>query len=133
MAVAMASPKIVYKSEAIERIAASASLGFGEAQLGESLGDKESSSVRAMADAKLVAVAESTATLERQVSISCSEIGNLNVWRRGVLLGGDAVAASVRTGRRMVPKTPFWSRKDVGRVTVPPLWEARCRTAVGLK
>ncbi len=80
-----------------------------------------------MAEAKLVAVAESTATLERQVSISCPGIGNLNVWTRGVLLDGDAVAASVRTGRRMVPKTPLWPRKEVGRVMVPPVWEARCR------
>ena len=64
--------------------------------------------MRAMEDARAVAVAvvEYTATLERQVSVSCSESGNSNVWTQGVLVGGVAVTPSVRTGIRMVPQTP---------------------------
>ncbi len=66
-----------------------------------------------MANARAVAVAESTDTLERHVSMSCSGTRNLNVWTRCVLVGGGAVAFSVRTGIRMVPKTPLWSKNAV--------------------
>ena len=83
--------------------------------------------MRAMADARAVAVAKATATLERHVSMSCSGAGNLNVWTRGVLVGGEAVASSVRTGMCMVPKSPFWSKNEVARVVIPLLiWSARC-------
>ena len=78
--------------------------------------DKESSSVCAMTDAKAVAAAESTATLERHVSMSCSGTRNMNVWTLGVLLGGGAVASSVRTVIRMFPKTPLRSKKEVALI-----------------
>ena len=77
--------------------------------------------MRAMADAKAMAGAESIAILERHVSMSCSGTGNLNVWTRGGLGGGGAVSASVRTGRRMLPRTPLWSKNKVVRAVVPPI------------
>jgi len=74
-----------------------------------------------MADDRAIAAAKSTATLDRHVSMACSGTGNENVWTRGVLVGGGALAFSVRTGRSMVPKTPLWSKKEVGRVIVSPI------------
>ena len=82
--------------------------------------------MRAMAEARTVAVAESTATLERQVSVSCSGTGNLNVGTRGVQVSGLAVTPSIKTGIRMVPKTPLWSKNEVMRVVVPLIWSSRC-------
>ncbi len=79
-----------------------------------------------MADASAVAGAESTATVERHVSVSGSTTGNLNVWILGDLEGGGAVSASVRTGRRMLPRTPLWSRNEVVRAIIPPTWDASC-------
>jgi len=73
-----------------------------------------------------VVVADSTTTLERHVSMSFSGTGNMNVWTRGVLAGGGAVASSVRTGTCIVPKTPVWSKKEVVRMVVPPIWPTRC-------
>ncbi len=74
-----------------------------------------------MAAARAVAEAESTATLERHVSMSGSGTGNLNVWTLGGLGGGCVVSASLRIGRRMLPMTPLWSKNEVVRVVVPPL------------
>jgi hypothetical protein len=82
--------------------------------------------VRVMADARAVSVAESTATLERHVSMSCSGIGNLNMWTRGVLMGGRALASSVRAGMGRVSKTPLWYKNEVMRVVVLPICSARC-------
>ena len=82
--------------------------------------------MRAMADARAVAGAEFTATLERHISMSCSGTRNLNVWTRGVLVGRGAVACSVWTEIRMVPKTPLWSKNEVLRVVVLPICSARC-------
>ena len=62
--------------------------------------------MRAMADFRAVAAAESTATLECHISMSYSGTGTTNVWTRGVLAGGGAVASSVRTGINMFSKTP---------------------------
>jgi len=87
--------------------------------------DKESSSVLAMADARAVAVDESTATLERHVSMPCFGTGNLNVWIRGVLIGGGMTSRE-RTGICMVLKTPSWSKNEVVRVVVPQIWWASC-------
>ena len=53
--------------------------------------DRESSNGLAIAGARAVVVAESAATLDRHVSVSCSGIGNLHVWTRGVLVGGGVV------------------------------------------
>jgi len=61
-----------------------------------SASDKESSNVLAMADARAVAVAESAATLERNVSMFCSGTENLNVWTRGVLVGGGVATSLVK-------------------------------------
>jgi hypothetical protein len=79
-----------------------------------------------MADARAVAVAESTATLERHAPMSCAGTRDSNVWTRSVVVGGGAVASSVRTEIRMVPKTPLLSENEVVRVVVPPTWSARC-------
>ena len=73
----------------------------------------QSSTDRAMADERVIAVGESTATLERHVSIACSGTGNMSVGTRGVFRGRGAVVSSVRTGIRMVPRTPLWSKKEV--------------------
>ncbi len=81
----------------------------------------QSSSDRAMADERVIAMDESTATSERHVSVTCSGTGNKSVGTRGVLGGGGAVASSVRTGIRMVPRTPLWSKKEVERVVVSPI------------
>jgi len=78
-----------------------------------------------MADDRVVAVAESTATLERHVSMSCSGTRNLNVWTRGVLMGGGDVASSVRIGMYMVPRTPLWYKNELVRVVVLPIWSVR--------
>jgi len=78
-----------------------------------------------MADERAIAVAESTATLERNVFMACSGVGNKNARTRGVLTGGGAVASSVRNGSSMVPKTPSWSKKEVERVMVSPTLSAR--------
>ena len=32
----------------------------------------------------------------------------------------------VRSDKSMGPKTPLWSKKEVGRVIVPPIWLSRC-------
>ena len=83
--------------------------------------------MRAMAADRAVAAAESTATLERHVSMARSGTGNKNVGTRDGLVGGGAVASSESTGRSKVPKTLLWSRKMVERVIVSPIWSAICR------
>jgi hypothetical protein len=75
--------------------------------------DRKYSSVPAMVNARAVAVAGSTATLDRHVSVSYSGTGNLNVWTRGVLVSGGVVTSPVRTGICMVPKTPLWYKNEV--------------------
>lgn len=128
MAVFIASPKIICRSEAIERMASSTSWWFRGAIFCScvSLSDNVSSSVRAMANARALAGAESTATLERHVSMSGSGTGNLNVWTLGGMEGGGAVSVLVRTGRRMFPRTLLSSRNEVVRAVVPPTWDASC-------
>jgi hypothetical protein len=64
-----------------------------------------------MADERVTAAADSTATSERHISMAYSGIGNKNAWTRVVLAGGGAVAFSVRIGRIMVPKTPSSLRR----------------------
>ena len=88
--------------------------------------DKEYNNVRVMTDTRVVAAAESTATLERHVSMSCSGTGNLNVYTRCVLTGGEVEASSIRTGISTVPMTLLSYKNEVGRVLVPPIWSARC-------
>ena len=80
-----------------------------------------------MADERVISVDESTATLERHVSMACSGTGNKSVGTRGVLGCGGALASSVRTGTRMVPRTPLWSKTEVERVVVSPICEESCR------
>jgi hypothetical protein len=77
--------------------------------------------VLAMADARAVAVAESTATLERHVSMSCSGTENLNARTQGVVVGGGAVNSPIRTGICMAPKNALWYKKEVVRVVVSPI------------
>ena len=79
-----------------------------------------------MADERVIAVDESIATLERHVSIACSGTGNKSVGTQGVLGGKGAVASSVRTGIRMVPRTLLWSKKEVERVVVSPIYVESC-------
>ena len=83
--------------------------------------------MRAKAEERAIAVAESTTTLERHVAMACFGTGKKNVWTRSVPAGGGAVAFLVRTGRSMVPKTPLWSKKEVERVIVSPVLSARYR------
>jgi hypothetical protein len=80
-----------------------------------------------MVDERVIAVDASTATLERHDSMACSGTGNKSVGTCGVLGGGGAVASSVRTGIRMVPRTPLWSKKEVERVVVSPIYVESCR------
>ena len=82
--------------------------------------------MRDMADARALAAAESTAIVERHVSMPCSGTINLNVRTRGVMLGGGAVASLVRTGICMIPKFPLLFKNEVVRVVVHPIWSARC-------
>jgi hypothetical protein len=77
--------------------------------------------VLAIADARAVAVDESTATLERHVSKPFSGTGNMNERTQGILVGRGAVTFHVRTGIRMVPKTPLWSKNEAVRVEVSPI------------
>ena len=128
MADSVASPKMVWRSLAIKRIADSTSWGFGGGSPRPWLSlDMQSSSDRVMADERVISVNESTATLERHVSMACYGNGNRSVGTRGVLEGGGAVVSSVRTGIRMVPKTPLWSKKEVERVLVSLIYVESCR------
>ncbi len=119
MADSMASPKMVWKLLAIERMVDSPRPLFSP--------NRQSSNDRAMADEREIAVDESTATLERHVSMACSGTGNMSVGTRGVLAGGGAMASSVRTGIRMLPRTFLWSKKEVERVVVSPICVESCR------
>ena len=89
--------------------------------------DKTSSSESVMADNRAIVVYEPTATLELHVSMARSGTGNINVGTRCVLAGGGALASSLRTGRSIVPRTPLWSKKEVERVMMSPIWSERCR------
>jgi hypothetical protein len=80
-----------------------------------------------MADERVIAADESTATLERHISMACSGNGKRSVETRDFLGGGGAAASSVRTGIRMVPITPLWSKKEVERVVVSPICVESCR------
>jgi hypothetical protein len=118
----MASPRMVWMSLDIERMVDSTFWDFEGGSPRPWLSqDKQSINDRAMAHETVIAVDESTVTLERHVSMECSGTGNRSVGTRGVLGGGGGVASSVRTGKRMVPRTPVWSKKEVERVGVSPI------------
>jgi hypothetical protein len=86
---------------------------------------RQTNSNRVIADGRVMAADESTATLKRHVLKACSGIGSRTVGTRGVLTSGGAVAFAVRIGRCMVPRTPLWSKKEVGRVMVSPICSER--------
>ena len=128
MADSMASPRMVWRSLAIERMVDFTSWGFGGGFTRPWLSqDMESSNDRTTAGERATAVDESTATLERHVFMACSGTGNISVGIRGVLGGGGAMASSVRSGICMVPRTPLWSKKEVERVVVSPIFVDSCR------
>ena len=104
MADSMALPRMVWRSLAIERMADSTSWGFGGGSPRPWLSQERlSSSDRAMADERAIAANESTANLERHVSMACSGTRNKSVGTRCILGGGGSRASSVRTGICMVP------------------------------
>jgi hypothetical protein len=128
VAVAIASPRMVLRWMAIQRIADPTPWGFGGGSfcLLFLLHAKRSNSERAMADERATTADDSTDTLERHVTMTSCMTRNKNVGTRGVLAGGGAVAYSVRTGRSMVPKTPLSSKNEVERVTVSRTWTGSC-------
>ncbi len=85
-----------------------------------------SSSDHAVADEKATVMDESSATLERRVSMACYGAENMSVWTRGVLGGEGVVTSLVGTGMCMVPKTPLWSKLEVERVVVSPICVESC-------
>ena len=79
-----------------------------------------------MTDERAIAVDESTAILERHVSVACSGNGNKSVGTRGVLGGGGAMASSLRIVIYMVPRNPLWSKNEVERVVMSPICVDSC-------
>ena len=78
-----------------------------------------------------MAAKESTATLD----FHPSRVGfGMRYRKRGTLGGfvkGKVKAAEVKIGKFKVPRTPWWSRKAVGRVKVPSFWrEIRCGSQI---
>jgi hypothetical protein len=123
VAVSMASHSVAWRSSSRERMDAVVSRrdsGDPPRWCSPSEWDKKSNKKRAMTVDREIKVYESTATLDFHSSSVCSEIGYLNIGTRGELVSGVAIAAVDKIGSCIVPMTPLWSRKAIGRMEVSP-------------